>query len=194
MQRTSKKWEWINDFKNHHTVITPSLASIAGCRILKEETPLTPKVSLGVPRPSSVRSPDACQERVKSNPVRQIHGLSVSWHSIFGTWARCLPTTNLEPGHRTRVHMSIFGLCEGPVYDCWDLSLNWALKDPFAGVLQGFFLFLGERLFGETFFRSVAGGIREKRGQVQKITMRYGKNVTRVTKALSSEMLLLVEW
>lgn len=39
--------------------------------------------------------------------------------------------------------MSIFGLGDSPVYNCSDLSLNWALKHPFAMSLQGFILFVG---------------------------------------------------
>ena len=63
--------------------------------------------------------------------------------------------------HRVSGPMSIFGHGEGLVYNCSDLSLNWALKHAFAMFLRGLILFWGERLFREIFFRKVAGGSEE---------------------------------
>lgn len=63
--------------------------------------------------------------------------------------------------HRMSGPMSIFGHGEGLVYNCSDLSLNWALKHAFAMFLRGLILFGGERLFREIFFRKVAGGSEE---------------------------------
>lgn len=82
--------------------------------------------------------------------------------------------------HRTGGPLSIFGLGEGPGSNCSDLSLNRALKPPVS--FKASFR-RGERLFGEIFFRKVAGGARERR-QVQNITGDMKKNnVNRVTKA-----------
>ena len=65
--------------------------------------------------------------------------------------------------------MSIFGLGEGPVYNCTDLPLNWALKHPFAMILQGLILFVGGGYLGKFSLESLLGAGREKGRQVQDV-------------------------
>lgn len=93
--------------------------------------------------------------------------------------------------------MSIFGLGDGPVYNCSDLPLNWALKYPFAMSLQGFILFVGGGYLGRISLERLLGGVEKKEGTSSEYDRKNhnviwgGGNVNYVMKALPSRNVIV---
>lgn len=94
--------------------------------------------------------------------------------------------------------MSIFGLGEGPVYNCSDLPLNWALKYPFAMSLQGFILFVGGGYLGRISLERLLGGVEKKEGTSSEcdrknhnVIWEGGGNVNHVMKAPPSRNVIV---
>lgn len=72
--------------------------------------------------------------------------------------------------HRMSGPMSIFGHGEGLVYNCSDLSLNWALNHTFAMFLRSLILFGGKAYLGRFSLERLLGAVKKK-GPVQNIPM-----------------------
>lgn len=144
-----------------HSSCHPSL--IVRHKVCKEEIPLTFKVILKFP----------CHP-----PPCTLLGLAgkgkFRWNKTETRMAQHIRGSTGVFTHRMSGPMSIFGRGEGLVYNCSDLSLNWALNHPFAMFLRSLILFGGKAYLGRFSLERLLGAVKKK-GLVENIPMWYRK-------------------